>query len=285
MFNTVVILDQVLRQPGTKPKVARFRELLIRLRNGSVTEEDWQLLLTRDPSQVSNTDDVNDAIRLFCDKDSVAKYNLEKLKSLGKPIARIEALHNNSSAASTKSDDAAGLYPVFFLSVGARIMLTANLWPEVGLCNGAAGTVQHILYQEYKDPPDLPIAALVNFDHYDGPSFLDHHHHCVPIPPITSEWDSDIQRLSHQQIPLQVRYAITIHKCQGQTLPKAVIDIGKAELAAGCTFVAISRLPSGLIQPMLFQRLKAISTGRNFTQRLQEDIRLQNCHLIESSNS
>ena len=120
-------------------------------------------------------------------KTVLLSTTLKKLKFSGKPIARIEALHNNSFAASTKPDDAAGLYPVVFLSVGACVMLTANLWPEVGLCNGAAGTVQHILYQEYKNPPDLPIAALVNFAHFDGPSFLDHHHHCVPIPPITRD--------------------------------------------------------------------------------------------------
>ena len=150
----------------------------------------------------------------------------------------------------------------------------------IGLCNGAAGTVHDILYQENQQPPNLQIAVLVNFDHYSGPSFLQQHSNCVSIPPITCEWDSDSQRLSRQQLPLQVRYAITIHKSQGQTLPKAVIDIGKAELAAGCTFVAISRLPRldcGLIQPMSLQRLKAISNSRNFTQRLEEDIRLRNC--------
>ena len=76
------------------------------------------------------------------------------------------------------------------------------------------------------------------------------------------EWDTGVQKLSRQQLPLQLRYAITIHKCQGQTLHKAVIDIGKSELAAGCTFVAISRFPRlecGLIQPMSFDRQKAIS--------------------------
>lgn len=61
-------------------------------------------------------------------------------------------------------------------------------------------------------------------------------------------------------------------------MQKAVIDIGKSEIAAGCTFVAISRLPRleyGLIQPMTFDRLTTISAGRNFQMRLDEEARLE----------
>jgi len=57
-----------------------------------------------------------------------------------------------------------------------------------------------------------------------------------------------------------------------------VIDIGKAELATGCTFVALSRLRSlnhGLIQPMSFQRLQVISTGKCPIERLDEGRRLK----------
>ncbi len=126
-------------------------------------------------------------------------------------------------------------------------------------------------------PPDLPIAVLIDFDRYAGPALIADRPHCIPIPPITFEWDTGVNKLSRQQLPLQMRYAITIHKCQGQTLQKAVIDIGMSELAAGCTFIAISRLSRlqcGLIQPMSFERLKAISAGRKFALRLQEVIRL-----------
>ena len=38
-------------------------------------------------------------------------------------------------------------------------------------------------------------------------------------------------------------WALTIHKYQGMTLPKATIDIGKTE-HQGLTFTAISRVPS-----------------------------------------
>ena len=54
-------------------------------------------------------------------------------------------------------------------------------------------------------------------------------------------------------------YAMTIHKSQGQTTTKAVIDIGDREMAARCIFVALSRrtLSGLLIQPMSFEHLKS----------------------------
>ena len=157
-------------------------------------------------------------------------------------------------------------------------MLTSNLWPEVGLCNGAVGRVHQIVYNEGQHPPDLPVAVIVHFEKYAGPPFIHKHPKCIPVPPITFEWGYT-NNLSRQQLPLQTSYAITIHKSQGQTLQKAIIDIGKSEHAPGTTFVAISRLPRliscGLIMPMPFQRLQSISCGRNFLSRIQEQTRLQ----------
>lgn len=91
-------------------------------------------------------------------------------------------------------------------------MLTANLWPEVGLCNGAAGTVHQLLYHPGHKPPELPIAVMVNFDNYASPSLLNDQQKCVPVPPLLIEWESaNGCQLSHQQLPLQLRYAITYH--------------------------------------------------------------------------
>ena len=66
----------------------------------------------------------------------------------------------------------------------------------------------------------------------------------VPIPPHLFEWEIDGQRLSRQQLPLQLRYAITIHKSQDQTLPQVVVDLGTAEKAAEISLVAIFRVRS-----------------------------------------
>ncbi len=55
--------------------------------------------------------------------------------------------------------------------------------------------------------------------------------------PVLFEWTTGTLRMSRQQLPLRLSYAITLHKSQGQTLNKAVIDIGDREMAAGATFV------------------------------------------------
>lgn len=158
-------------------------------------------------------------------------------------------------------------------------MLTANLWPDTGLCNWGTGTVYELLYQEGHAPPNLLVAVLIQFDNYSGPSFLEN---CVPIVPITYEWIWGKHLLSCQQLPPQPCYAITIHKSQGQTLTKAANDLGKAELAAGCTFVAISRLKGlqdGLFQPMTYERLQAIGCTKRLIERKAEETRLHHLAL------
>ena len=112
-----------------------------------------------------------------------------------------------------------GLEPKLFLCLGARVMLTRNLWTEKGLCNGSMGTVLDIIYKEGDNPPALPIAVLVQFDDsYTGPSFCSDKPRCVPIIPETNESDLHGTFCERQQLPLKLSWAITIHKSQGLTL-------------------------------------------------------------------
>ena len=104
----------------------------------------------------------------FYDKKSVGEYNHTKLAQLDTPVAVVNAFHSGPSAAAATPDDAGGLYPTVLIAEGAHVMLTANIWQQVGLCNGAAGVV----YQEGHSPPNLPIAVLVQFPHYTGPPFF-----------------------------------------------------------------------------------------------------------------
>jgi hypothetical protein len=161
MFESVIILDQVMRQAGEDPEVA-FRALRMRMRNGEVTEEDWKLLLEHSTTNVP-MDQFTDAIRLYFDKKSVAEYNYEKLLQLGQPVTKIQAKHSGHGASVATLDEAGGLDAVMFLSAKAEVMLTCNLWAEVGLCNGSFGTIEQIWFAENMGPPNLPIAVLVHF--------------------------------------------------------------------------------------------------------------------------
>jgi len=65
----------------------------------------------------------------------------------------------------------------------------------------------------------------------------------VPIAPFTVRWKTKTNRpCSRTQYPLCIAYAVTIHKSQGMTLDKAVIDPGLRDICPGMLFVALSRV-------------------------------------------
>ena len=142
----------------------------MRLRIGETTANDWQLLLTSQPSNV-NLSEFQDAIRLFYSNEQVGNLNHEKLTKLQQPDASIDARPSSPAAKTFSSEDMSGLQPVIFLAKGAKVMLTMNLWASAGLCNGATGTVIDFIYQHGHQPPDLPIAVIVQFDDYRSRSF------------------------------------------------------------------------------------------------------------------
>ena len=91
MFSKVIKLSVNQRVQGSDVRQVTFKNFLRRLRNGDCTQEDWQLLLTRQPSKVQNLNDFHDAIRLFYGNNDVASFNYEQLLKLKQPIACIQA--------------------------------------------------------------------------------------------------------------------------------------------------------------------------------------------------
>ena len=159
---------------------------------------------------------------------------MAQLQASGQPIATIKAVHTGANAAKAPADDAGGLEAVVCLAHSARVMLTRNLWVDVGLVNGAMGTI----WYRTGGPPDLPIAVMVRFDSYSGPTFPDG---TVPITPLRRCWSSSGGgQCSRLQLPLKLAWAVTIHKSKGLTLDKVVIDIGKREFSTGLTFALLS---------------------------------------------
>ena len=252
-----------------------FRDILLRLRDGKVTDEDWRHLMTRTPAQVTDMSLFANSLRLFPTVESVVDYNVAKLQTCGQPIATVKAVHTGANAAKASPDDASGLEAIICLAVGARVMLSSNLWVEMGLVNGAMGTIKSICYRPGEGPPNLPIAVTVLFDAYSGPTLPDR---TVPICPLRrtcSMTDSNSTRL---QLPLKLAWAITIHKAQGLTLDNVVVDIGKKEFSSGLSFVACSRVRTMtnllLHPPFSFQRLSNLSKSRRLQERQAEDNRL-----------
>ena len=166
MFTNVIKLSVNQRVQGSNPEQSQFRELLMRLRTGDCTEQDWKLLLTRQPTNAPNLVEFQDATRLYFSNEEVANYNVEKLSALQHPIACVNARHSSDLAkkATCSPDEMAGLEPCIFFAKGAHVMLTMNLWTAIGLCIGATGTVIDFIYADNQQPPTLPEAVFVKFD-------------------------------------------------------------------------------------------------------------------------
>ena len=268
LFDRAVVLQQVMRQSGCNPDQVKFRDILLRLRNGQVTIDDWKQLMKQTCVEVSDLAPFVNALQLRPTVEAVVEHNVARLRASAHPVATIKAVHSGPSAAKASSEDAGGLEAIICLACGARVMLTANLWVDMGLVNGAMGTVEAICYRQNEAPPNLPIAVTVSFDAYRGPTLPDG---TVPITPLRRTWSAPGGSCSRLQLPLKLAWAITIHKAQSLTLDKVIIDIDKKEFSAGLTFVACSRvrrLADLLFDPPFpFQRSQQPTPAREAIRR------------------
>ena len=133
----------------------------------------------------------------------------------------------------------------------------------------------------------MPIAVIVKFENYIGPSISDIPF-CVPIPPVTVSVNINNIMHERQQLPLTLAWALTIHKSQGMTLDKVWVDIGKKEYCTGMSYVALSRvrnLSSIVIEPITFDRLKCIGKSETLKYRLNEETRIKTIAKRTSANT
>ena len=68
-----------------------------------------------------------------------------------------------------------------------------------------------------------------------------------------------------------------MHKSQGQTLGKAVIDLGPKEACTGLTFVCLSRatrLVDLMVEPISFDGIGNLGNSSTMKARLQDEVRL-----------
>jgi hypothetical protein len=150
------------------------------------------------------------------------------------------------------------------------------------LVNGAAGTIKDIIYPDNCLPDSLPDAIIVHFPHYIGPQFFTDEARKNWIPINAKIQYSKLVNATRKQYPLRLRYAMTTHKTQGETLNLGVIDLGKNERSLGSTFVQLSRfkkITDFLIKPFPFSRLTKISLSTLLMPRMTEELRLNNLNI------
>jgi ATP-dependent DNA helicase PIF1 len=222
-----VELEKVYRQND-----AAFIALLNAIRNRSVDDIQMDHLNSRWDPEFTPPDD-EFYITLTSTNDLAAARNREKLASLPGRARRYEGfIEGEFDRRSLPTDEC------LELKAGAQVMLLTNdrkgRW-----VNGTIGRVTAI-----RRPGDADGDDIVSVELPDGGE--------IDLAPATWElyrfrYDADADRIdsepvgSFTQYPLRLAWAVTIHKSQGKTFDKVVVDIGRGAFAHGQVYVALSR--------------------------------------------
>ena len=116
------------------------------------------------------------------------------------------------------------------LKVGAQVMFVRND-PDGRWVNGTIGIVE-TLARDHVTVRVGPTSYNVEPEKWK-----------TLVYEFSEEQDKIIEKTvgSYTQFPLQLAWAITIHKSQGKTLERVIIDLGHGAFAAGQLYVALSR--------------------------------------------
>jgi hypothetical protein len=278
-FDKSIIFTKIQQQEGDDQ--AEFCSELKRLGEGEFTVAEWNIWQCR---TLDTLPDVEKAAflkhgTLACARKKDMVYpNQRKVRELQQPIALIKAV-NNPKAEGNKEGDKGGLPNNIILCKGTKFKLTANLWTTAGLTNGAKGTVHSIIYKEGEKPPQLPVAIIGVFDKYNIAQFdwradLDMPDNAIPICPISRKFFSGKKDCTRLMLPMILGYAMSIHRLQGDTMGKVILNPGETEFALGLLLVKATRTKTfeGLASPFPnFIRFAQIGKKKSLGARIEEE--------------
>lgn len=242
----LIELQKIYRQQEDK-----FINILNKIRNNLTTAEDLEELNSHyNPDFIPEKGE--QYITLTSHNRLADQINQEKLESLDSKLHQIKSI--------VKDDFQNSMFPAdetLSLRVGAQVMFIKN---DVGedrrYFNGKIGTVKEINLDIHQ--------VLVSFPNGEED---------VPVKRETWEnirysynkGDDKIEEEvmgTFSQFPLRLAWAITIHKSQGLTFDKAIIDAGTS-FAAGQVYVALSRL-TGLQGLVLRSKIPSYAIRTDF---------------------
>ena len=116
------------------------------------------------------------------------------------------------------------------LKLGAQVMFLRNDSDQRWV-NGSVGTVSKI--------QDTVFVEVDGEQHEVQPTVWEKHKYSYS--PLTKQLRKDIVG-EFTQFPLRLAWAVTIHKSQGKTYDRAIVDLGQRSFAPGQTYVALSRI-------------------------------------------
>ena len=137
------------------------------------------------------------------------------------------------------------------VKINARVMITTNIDVTDGLTNGAMGTVTNVVIDQTTGKISvISVAFDSECDRQEGrytSVYNNINQNAVPIHEMQATFPVDKKHHFKQQgvkSPLALTWAVTIHKCQGLTLPEIVIDMthAKGKFKPGEAYVAFIRV-------------------------------------------
>lgn len=202
-----------------------FRDLLTAVRHGTVTAE-----MARRLNAVGARPTPGDGtITLATINATVTRINRDALARLpGRALTARAEVEGDFGGRSFPADER------LELKVGAQVMFLRNDAGADGRwVNGSIGVVTRIA--------DTVFVEVDGETHEVHPSTWERYRYRYSAASQTLEKDVVAE---FTQFPLRLAWAVTIHKSQGKTYERAVVDLGRGSFAPGQTYVALSRIQS-----------------------------------------